>query len=53
MYTLENKTCPFCHAEYGAVEEKIIEEKSPEVAPLEKKITTQNQKAPFKIWKNS
>ncbi len=74
MHTLENKTCPFCHAEYGAVaaideprsedraadasladtrEETITEEKPPEVAPLEKKITIQSQKGSFKIWKNS
>ena len=45
MYTQEDTKCPFCHTEYGKVEERIEER------PKERKLTVKTQKESFKIWK--
>lgn len=49
----KNTKCPFCHTEYGRVEEKTASFAEASAAKKDKKGDTKTQKNSFKIWNNN
>jgi len=52
-YSEKQTKCPFCHTQYGKVEEKTVSSAEASAAKEEKKKAAKTQKESFKIWGKS